>query len=187
VPDALEKLNFELAYKRVSDEITDQRKTGRAFVTTPFERELVEVDLASWLEGLRNSVLDRSYVGDDVEFCGAPKGEGLIRPGVRMSLADRVVYTAAVGGCVRQIVAATKWSQRRIDFMPLFHATQPQKRNWLLQPYVGWNGWREQTLAKLALKQTKFVVTAHRGLFREHQCVPPPLRAYENRLPDGCG
>ncbi len=72
-----------------------------------------------------------------------------------MSLADRVVYTAAVGGCVRHIVAATKWSQRKIDFMPLFHTTHSQMRHWLLKPYIGWSGWTDQTLAKLKAHKHK--------------------------------
>lgn len=156
----LEKLNFELAYKRARDELVDQRRSGRAFVAAPFEQELVEHDLESWLEELRTSVLERSFTSHDVEVCGSPKGADLVRPGIRMSLADRVVYTAAVGGCVRHIIAATRWSQRRVDFMPLFHATKSHTRHWLLKPYVGWSGWTEESLAKLGRARTKYVVTA---------------------------
>lgn len=160
IASTLEKLNFELAYKRVADELADQRVSGRAFVANPFEQELVEVDLKQWLGALQAGVLDGSFAGEDVEVCDSPKGADLVRPGSRMSLADRVVYTAAVGGCARHIVAATKWSQRKIDFMPLFHATEWQKRHWLLRPYLGWSGWTDRTLAMLRRATTKFVVTA---------------------------
>lgn len=156
----LDKLNFDLAYKRVRDELKDQRTTGRAFIANPFEQELVELDLEGWLKGLKESVIDLSYVPGDLDLCGAPKGKELIRPGARMSLADRVVYTAAVGACVRQMVTATKWSQRRIDFAPLFHATKFGQRQWLLKPFVGWDGWNTQSLKKLSIARTRFVVTA---------------------------
>ena len=158
--DALEKLNFELAYRRVQDELSDQRKSARAFVLNPYEQELVELDLDGWLDHLRATVLERSYAPDEIHLCSAPKGKGLVRPGVLMSLADRVVYTAAVGACVKPIVTATGWSQRKIDFAPLFHKTKPQQRHWLLNPFLGWEAWTEQTLHKLNLSRTKFVVTA---------------------------
>jgi hypothetical protein len=38
-------LNFQLAYKRVQDELLDQPRSGRAFVANTFERDLVELDL----------------------------------------------------------------------------------------------------------------------------------------------
>ncbi len=82
-----------------------------------------------------------------------------MRPGVRMSLADRVVYTAAVGSCVKHIVKTTKWSQKRTDFAPLF-AVAFQKRHWLLEPFTGWDLWSSETMRRLDLVQTKFVVTA---------------------------
>ncbi|MGC1164870.1 MAG: RNA-directed DNA polymerase [Solirubrobacterales bacterium] len=155
----LDKMNFDLAFKRVVDELTQQRKTGRAFVTNPYELELVELDRAAWLADLRQLVLEGSYIPGPIQICSAPKGSGLMRPGVRMSLADRVVYTAAVGSCVKHIVKTTKWSQRKTDFAPLF-AEEFQKRHWLLEPFTGWDLWTTETLRRLGLAKTKFVVTA---------------------------
>lgn len=156
---ALEKFNFDLAFRRVVDELAQQRKTGRAFVANPSERELVELDLALWLSNLRQRLLEGDYVPGPAQTCATPKGSGLMRPGVRMSIADRVVYTAAVGSCVRHIVSATKWSQRKIDFAPLF-ADEFQKRHWLLEPFTGWDLWTTETLRRLGLAKTKYVVTA---------------------------
>jgi Reverse transcriptase (RNA-dependent DNA polymerase) len=155
----LEKMNFDLALGRVRDELSQQRKTGRAFVANPGELDMVELDQASWLADLRQRVIDGHFAPGPIQICAAPKGSGLMRPGVRMSLADRVVYTAAVGACVRHIVKATKWSQRKVDFAPLF-AEQYQKRHWLLEPFTGWDLWTTETLRRLSLAKTKFVVTA---------------------------
>lgn len=155
----LEKLNFTLAFRRVADELTHQRKTGRAFVANPGELELAELNLDVWLSELRQRLLDGDYLPGPIEVCAAPKGSGLMRPGVRMTLADRVVYTAAVGGCLRHIVKATKWSQRKIDFAPLF-AEEFQKRHWLLEPFTGWDLWTTETMRRLGLAKTRYVVTA---------------------------
>jgi hypothetical protein len=152
-------MNFDLAFGRVRDELSQQRKTGRSFVPNPGELELAELDEASWLSEVRQSVLDGHFAPGTVQTCAAPKGGGLMRPGVRMSLADRVVYTAAVGACLRYIVKATNWSQRKIDFAPLF-AEEYQKRHWLLEPFTGWDLWTTETLRRLSLAKTKFVVTA---------------------------
>jgi hypothetical protein len=152
-------MNFALAYKRVSDELSHQRKTGRAFVANPGEQKLAELDLGTWLSNLREEVVEGGYDPSPIEICGAPKGAGLIRPGVRMKLADRVVYTAAVGRCVRHIVKATKWSQKKIDFAPLF-SEEFQKRHWLLDPFPGWDLWTSETLRRLDLNKTTYVVTA---------------------------
>lgn len=164
----LAKLNFELAYKRVCDELVEQHRTGRAFVSNPFERELAETDLDSWLADLQAMVVDGTYAPGAVELCGAPKGGDLIRPGARMALADRVVYTAAVGACVGHIVRNTKWSQRITDFAPLFHATRPHQQRWLLQPYLGWKLWTERSLHLLHLARTQHVVTADIAGFFEN-------------------
>src|SRR3954469_11846016 len=95
------RLNFDLAYARVRDELNDQPRSGRAFVENPFERELLETNLARWLSALRKRVTAGTYTPGAIELCGAPKGGDLIRPAARIGLDDRVVYTAAVGACLR--------------------------------------------------------------------------------------
>jgi hypothetical protein len=161
-------MNFALAHRRVIDELDEQPKTGRALVENPYERELVETDLESWLDDLKTSVVNGTYTPGAVDLCGAPKGGDLIRPAARMALADRVVYTAAVGSCVKYIVRATRWSQRKIDFAPLFHATHPHQRQWLLKPFLGWDEWTGQSLHLFDLAKTQFVVTADIAGFFEN-------------------
>jgi hypothetical protein len=152
-------LKLPLAYKRVRDELIEQPKSGRAFVANTFEQELVEVDLAGWLAELGLMLAADTYSPEAIELCGAPKGGGLIRPGARLSLSDRVVYTAAVGSCIKEIVAATRWSQGRIDFAPLFDPKKAHQQRWLRSPFAGWKGWTERSLTRLDLSTTKYVVT----------------------------
>lgn len=151
---SLHDLDLLLAYLRARDEIEDQRKSGRSFVCNPFERELVETDLDGWLDGVRELLRDGGYTPGPIELCGAPKGRDLIRPAVRMSLVDRLVYTAAVGACIPHIQEATDWSQMKTDFAPLFHKTHALKRDWVLNPYTGWSGWTEESLKRLRRKRT---------------------------------
>jgi hypothetical protein len=161
-------MNFDLAYRRVRDELVEQPKSGRAFVEDPFERELAETDLEGWLADLKKAVIEGSYAPGAVDLCGAPKGGDLIRPAARMALADRVVYTAAVGSCVKPIVRAIRWSQRKVDFAPLFHRTHSHQRQWLLKPFLGWEQWTERSLHLLDLANTEYVVTADIAGFFEN-------------------
>ncbi len=150
------------------DELVEQPKSGRAFVENEFERELAETQLDQWLKDLETTVVAEHYAPGAVELCGAPKGGDLIRPGARMALSDRVVYTAAVGSCLPRIVAATKWSQRTVDFAPLFHATRPYQRQWVLKPFLGWDLWTTQSLRRVDRKSTKYVITADIAGFFEN-------------------
>ena len=167
MPD-LPRLNFKLAYERVVDELDDQSRSGRAFVPNVFERELAEVDLSQWLEALEKEVRSGAFTPGPMSICPAPKGGHLVRPGARMSLRDRVVYTAVVGAIVPKFVAVAAWSQRKVDFAPLFHATQPTKRNWLVRPYLGWKLWSEGSGTRVRKTSVKWVVVADIAGFYEN-------------------
>lgn len=164
----LDGLNFPLAYKRVRDELVEQPKSFRAFVEIPFERELAEADLDGWLADLKGEVASGRYAPSAVVLCNAPKGGDLVRPAARMTLADRVVYTAAVGSCVKYIARATRWSRLKVDFATVFHKTRPHQRKWLLNPFEGWNGWTERSVHLVRLAKTKYVVTADIAGFFEN-------------------
>lgn len=171
MPSPLERLNLPLAYKRVRDELVEQPKSGRAFAVNAFEQELVETDLDPWLGTLKAAVVGGNYTPGALQICGAPKGGDLVRPGALISLSDRVVYTAAVGACVKRIVEATRWSQRKVDFAPLFHATHPHQRQWLLKPFKGWELWTERSVALLDRRSTRYVVTADIAGFFENVSI----------------
>jgi hypothetical protein len=164
----LDRMNFMLAYKRVRDELVEQPKSSRAFVEHTFERELAETDLEGWLSGLKEDVTKGHYAPQPVGLSGAPKGGDLVRPAARMALADRVVYTAAVGSCVKHIVRATRWSRLKVDFATVFHKTRPHQRKWLLHPFEGWQAWADHSVHLASLARTQYVVTADIAGFFEN-------------------
>lgn len=153
-------LRLRLAFQRVRDELLEQPKSGRAFVANRFELSLIEVAYGDWITNLRAELGSDIWTPGPVEFCNAPKGRGLVRPGVRMAIRDRVVYTAAVGMCLRNIDAQTRWSQKRIDFATQINSNKLSKREWLRSPFVGWKAWRDESLRLLALRRSTFVVLA---------------------------
>jgi len=161
-------LKARLAFQRVRDEILDQPQSGRAFVANQFELQLIETDYDGWIKELMRQLRADEYAPGPIEYCNAPKGDGLVRPGSRMQIADRVVYTAAVGACLKQIYAATRWSQRAIDFAPRINPDGLSKRHWLLAPFVGWDKWREESVRRLEMKKTRFVLTADIAGFFEN-------------------
>jgi hypothetical protein len=152
-------LRLKLAYRRVRDELRDQPRSGRALVVNPFEIELVEVDYKGWIDELTRRVEGGSYVPGPLEVSAAPKGGGLVRPAVRLGIGDRVVYTAAVGACLRKILDETNWSQKKIDFALRLNSN-PIARDWIRSPFLGWKEWRERSVRNLVLKKTRFVLTA---------------------------
>jgi Reverse transcriptase (RNA-dependent DNA polymerase) len=153
------KLNLDLAFRRVRDELVEQPKSGRAFVANPFELALAEVDIEAWLRDIGARVEADAYVPGAIQLAGAPKPGDLIRPAARITLEDRVVYTAALGACLKEIVAATRWSQSKVDFAPSFDAKHTYQRRWLRKPFTGWAKWTEQSVGKLEKPSVRHVVT----------------------------
>ena len=148
-----------------------------------FELELVETDYKGWINELKRQVVNGSYVPGPIEICPAPKGGGLVRPGVRLSLADRVVYTAAVGACLRSIHAATTWSQKTIDFAPRLNPKALNKQHWMLSPFIGWDEWRKSSLKKLTRTSTKVILTADIAGYFENINLP---RLHSDLVRIGC-
>jgi Reverse transcriptase (RNA-dependent DNA polymerase) len=161
-------LNYRLAYERVRDELLGQPKTERALAVNPFEIELVEQDLDSWISELQAKVDENRYVPGAIEVCDAPKGGGLVRPGVRLGITDRVVYTAAVGACLQRIDEATRWSQGSCDFASRLDPARLHERDWLRNPYKGWREFHDRSLQRLNRSSVSHVLTADVAGFFEN-------------------
>jgi hypothetical protein len=147
-----------LAWARVRADISD-----RVFVRPPFEVELVEVDLASWLEALRKAIASDIYRPSPMLVCDVPKARGGIRPGSHLVITDRVIYAACVGACLPQILRTIEWSQGKVDFAYQLSADTTQRR-WLRSQFAGWQDFRAQSLAALD-KGYSYVVIADISAF----------------------
>ena len=153
-------LKLRLAFQRVRDELLEQPKSGRAFVANAFELDLVAVDYDGWIKELAASLKSGDYAPGPIEYCNAPKGADLVRPAARMQITDRVVYTAGVGACLRDIHRETRWSQNKHDFAVGINPKGLATRHWLLSPFVGWDAWREESVRRLGLAKCRYVLTA---------------------------
>src|SRR5688572_31558334 len=71
-----ELLDLETAWRRVKHDIKE-----RAFLTLPYEVELVETDLQAWIESIRQALRSGQYNPGPMTICEVPKGRGLVRPG----------------------------------------------------------------------------------------------------------
>jgi hypothetical protein len=164
-------LRLKLAFRRVQDEITNQPASGRALVPNLFELELVLTDYEAWIDDLSAAISGAGWAPGPIEICPAPKTGGLVRPGTRLGVADRVVYTAAVGACLKRIENVTRWSQKTVDFGTWLKPQNLNRREWLASPFAGWNAWRERSLTLLAQKQTEWVVVADVAGFFENVSI----------------
>jgi hypothetical protein len=161
-------LDFSLAYERVLDELRDQPKTGRALAANPFELDLIELDRDTWLDTLAQRVADGLYVPGPIEVCDVPKAGGLVRPGVRLGVADRVAYTAAVGACIKHLDKATRWSQGSCDFATRLNPAKLDQKEWLRNPFRGWQEWHDRSLQRLDSGGVEYVLTADIAGFFEN-------------------
>lgn len=145
--------DLELAWKRIKADLPK-----RVFVRHPYEVELIEQDLVSWLSFLLDTVRNNQYRPSSMVVCDVPKGKGAVRPAGHLLMEDRVIYAACVNACFPQIYQALSWSQGTIDFSCQL-ANDPNKPKWLIKEFEGWKNFRESSLSKIE-KGISYVVIA---------------------------
>lgn len=166
-------LDFELAWHRTKFDIPD-----RVFVTHPYIIELVEQNLQTFLDGIRESVR-RGYVPSPSGTCYEPKGNWQVRPGALLRLSDEILYNALVGQCFPHVTRHLRWSQSDPDIAYQLEELSTTVR-WVKRGFRIWREWREKSLRKLA--SAEFVVTADIAAFYENIDLPrlsSDLRAVE--------
>ena len=152
-------LDLQLAWHRVKSDI----KTGRSFVSSTYEVELVEVDLGGWLNTLTQQVRD-GFNPSAAAIAEIPKGGGAVRPGALLHLEDRVVYAACVGAALPAIYSALEWSQGEVDFA--YQVTREHNRaEWLKGAFVAWASFRERSLSRIRDGASHVVVTDITGFY----------------------
>jgi hypothetical protein len=160
--------DLELAYERVVKELRGQPKTGRVLIANPFEIELAEVGRSEWLAELGKTIETGKYAPGPIEFHDAPKGGGLVRPATQLGLADRIVYTAAVGACLPRIYKALSWTQGATNFAPRLDPAHLEGVDWLRSSFKGWKEFRERSLQRMSARRCEFVLTADIAGFFEN-------------------
>jgi retron-type reverse transcriptase len=127
-----DKLNFELAWKRVKND------SGKViFCERPYQIDIIESNLSKWLDLVREEV-DTGYRPDDMLVINVPKAGDLVRKGNYLSLCDRLVYNACVGALQKNIHDNLAWSQGAKDYS--YQLTSDYSRvSWFEKsPYKYW-------------------------------------------------
>jgi hypothetical protein len=152
-------LNLELAWQRLRFDRPD-----RIFVTNPYLIELVELDLAGFLRGIREQV-SRGYIPSPSVTCPVPKGKWQVRPGVYLRLADELIFNALVGSVFQNVIRRLQWSQGDPDIAYQLENLSTAVR-WVKRGFVVWKEWREKSLQKL--QTAEFVLIADIAAFYEN-------------------
>ena len=149
----VEKLDLDLAWRRVKNDL----QTGRVFVHTPYELQLIEVDQEQWLAHLQEKIA-LGYRPHSAVIADIPKGNGAVRPAALLCLEDRVVYAATVGAMLPSIGAGLRWSQGSVDFSYRL-SESPRRVEWSISAFLGWSGFRNASVDRLDRGATHAVLT----------------------------
>jgi hypothetical protein len=159
MPFEIEKLDLDLAWRRVKSDL----QTGRTFVHSPLEIELIEAARVDWLDQLREK-LRIGYRPHSPLIADIPKGNGAVRPGALLSLEDRVVYSAAVGAILGSINTGLAWSQGRVDFS--YRLSERLRRvDWFTNTFNSWTAFRNASLKRIEEGATYVVLTDITGFY----------------------
>lgn len=159
MPFLIDLLDLDLAWRRTKSDL----QSGRVFVHSPLEIELVEADLKPWLDRLRQKI-QNSYQPESAVIADIPKGNGAVRPGAMLSLEDRVVYSALVGALLPTINNGLMWSQGIVDFSYRLSGT-PRRVEWFTNTFNAWTAFRKASLEKIDKGATHVVITDITGFY----------------------
>lgn len=155
------KLNLELAWKRIREDI----KNDRVFIENPYEILLIEKDLDGWLNKLDEKLELGEYSPSHPVICDCPKDNYGIRPGSHLNLTDRVVYTALLGECLPFIYKELEWSQNKVDFCHILNK-DITSQDWIKNPFISWENFRLQSIK--TLEENSYIVLTDVAAFYEN-------------------
>ena len=159
MPFPVDKLDLELAWRRVKSDL----QTGRVFVHSPFEVELIEANLDEWLARLRDKI-SAGYQPSSAVVADIPKGNGAVRPAALLSLEDRVVYAALVGAILPSINGGLRWSQGTVDFS--YRLSDSLRRvEWFTNVFNSWSAFRKKSIEKIDAGAAHIVLTDITGFY----------------------
>jgi hypothetical protein len=155
----VEKLDLDLAWRRVKNDL----QTGRVFVHTPYELQLVEGEQAEWLGQLQEKIA-RGYRPHSAVVADIPKGNGAVRPAALLCLEDRIVYAATVGAMLPSIGAGLRWSQGTVDFSYRL-SESPRRVEWSISAFLGWSAFRNASIDRIDGGAAHAVLTDITGFY----------------------
>src|SRR2546428_13633240 len=97
------------------DRVRQDHREGRVFVTSPVELSLIQHFRKQWVASLQKALASGSYSPAPALICDVPKGKGVVRAGVLLSLVDQVVYAACVGKCLASLRPTLRYGRHSKD------------------------------------------------------------------------
>ncbi|NJK36154.1 MAG: hypothetical protein HC919_15125 [Oscillatoriales cyanobacterium SM2_2_1] len=147
-------LDLSLGWKRVKRDVT----SNRVFIKHPYEILLIEQDLESWLNKIRQSMEENSFSPSPAPICEIPKPRSGIRPGSHICMRDRVVYAACIEAIYSSIYDNLTWSQGKIDFSYQLLPPEKKSNSWFKSKFA-WKDFNDDTKSKID-KGDEYIVVA---------------------------
>lgn len=146
-------LDLSLAWKRVKKDFVD----GRTFTEHPFEIEIIESGLETWLKGIE-SKLEVGYNPGTCRVLKIPKPHGGIRPGAMLDVSDQLVYAGLVQALRCHIQPALESISPAKDYAYRLKKNH-QDTNWFDSYFRHWKAFDQDSLSKIK-RGANSVVTA---------------------------
>lgn len=136
-------LDLKLAWKRLKKE-----EKERNFVCLPYESILIDLKLDEWIETCMAVIATNKYNPGQLLSVDVPKPHFHVRAGTYLYPVDKLIYSAFVGACYKEISKALEWSNNKIDFSYSL-SKNSNSEYWVGSPYVGWSRFRNISLQKI--------------------------------------
>ena len=153
-------VDINLAWSRVKKDLKDKH-----FISPLFLPDILQVNLAKWLNELKEKIEKKAFQPHPMEVVEIPKGKGLIRPGSLLSIDDNIVYSALVQECYSKILDQIEWAQNSVDFAYIVTKENMTTADWYKSQLFGWNSFREKSLDKIKEGYQYGIVTDLTGFY----------------------
>ena len=153
-------LDLNRAWRRVRFDHTD-----RVFASHPYLIDLVELDLADWLDRINQRIID-GYIPSSCLALNVPKSDWQVRPGGHLTLDDEILYSALTGSCYGDISQSLRWSQGDPDIAYQIPAGI-EVDEWVRRGFIVWREWRVKSIERLN-RGAEFVLFSDISAFYEN-------------------
>ena len=153
-------IDINLAWSRVKKDLKDKH-----FISPIFIADILNGDLEKYLEALKIKIENKTFQPHPMEIVEIPKGRGLIRPGSLLLVEDNITYSALVQECYLKILNQIEWSQNEVDFAYIVSKENSTSKDWYKSQLLGWNEFREKSLAKINEGYQYVIVTDLTGFY----------------------